>query len=363
MKILHRYLLRQFTQNLLVALGVFAFLFLIFDFFDRIDNVLAEKPNLFVVLQYFALKVPPTISLMLPVACLVATLFTIGILSRNSEITAMRASGVTLLSMATPIIGVGLITSFFCLLLNETVVPYSNRRVREIYNLDIKQKDKNGYYSQSDFWWRSGNNFYSVTAFDSRTNTFRGLSKFEITKDFDVTKRTDAGEVNYVDPVIGWTMRGVNDYTFHGTSTPDEVQYKRYPLPITREPSEFYDVETDPHTMSFSALRRFMRNQAKNGLPVTSYLADLYEKIAFPFVCLLMCAVVFPFALKPARSGSMAFSVMSALVIGFSYYAIHSFAIALGRAEIMPPFIAAWTANVIMTVISGILILGAEAPA
>ena len=84
MKILHRYLLLQFLRTLAVSLAAFSFLFLVFDFFDRVDNLIAEDASLWNSLRYFALKIPLTVNLMLPIATLVATLFTIGMLSKNS---------------------------------------------------------------------------------------------------------------------------------------------------------------------------------------------------------------------------------------------------------------------------------------
>jgi lipopolysaccharide export system permease protein len=75
-----------------------------------------------------------------------------------------------------------------------------------------------------------------------------------------------------------------------------------------------------------------------------------------------MTLVVIPFALKPARSGSMATSIMASLMIGFSYYAVHSLAISLGRAEILPPLAAAWATNMLMGAIGAVLLLGAESP-
>jgi lipopolysaccharide export system permease protein len=114
--------------------------------------------------------------------------------------------------------------------------------------------------------------------------------------------------------------------------------------------------------MSFTTLRHFIEEQQANGLSVGSYYADLYAKFSFPFICLVMPIIVLPFSLKPARSGSMATSIVAALCIGFSYYVVHSFAIALGRAEIVPPLLAAWIANGLMGTIGMLLLNGSEQP-
>ena len=114
--------------------------------------------------------------------------------------------------------------------------------------------------------------------------------------------------------------------------------------------------------MSYRRLSKFIREQKANGLAVSSYYADLYEKIAFPCVSFIVVLVSLPFALKPARTGSMAGSFLAGLVIGFTYYAVHSFSVAMGRAEMYPALLAAWMANILLGVIGVILNLGAESP-
>lgn len=362
MTILHKYILNQFLRNFFLCLAGLLFLFLIFDFMDHVDNILVENVSVWIVVQYFLYKIPLTITLMLPIAMLVATLFTFGILAKNSEITAMRTAGVRVLWLARPVLITGIFASLVCLLINETLVPFSIRRVREIYNIDIKQKDKRGSYSGSNLWWRGGNQFYSASFFDSRTKSFSDLSLFELNGDFRVNQRLDADKTVWINKDLGWSMEGVTKYLFKEESNPTTTFYKKLPLPISAEPKDFFEVETDPYALSFVGLRKFIQDQQANGLPVKSYLADLYEKIAFPFINLIVVLVSLPFALRPARTGSMATSFLAGLIIGFTYFAVHSFSVALGRAELYPPLLAAWFANLLLGLIGVILNLGAESP-
>ena len=267
--------------------------------------------------------------------------------------------------IARPLILTGICVSLGAIVINETLVPYSTRRVRELYNIDIKRKDKTGSYSQSDFWWRSSDRFYSVNVFDSRNSSLLDMSYFDVNSDFDVYRRTDAEKVTFIDPVAGWSMQKVNEYRFYVENGSTKVEPKKYssiPLPISQKPQDFYDVRADRNTMSFLEMRRFLRKQRQSGVVVNDFYADLYEKLAFPFVSLLTTLVALPFALKPARSGSMAASMMAGLVIGFTYYAVHYFSLALGRAELWPPLLAAWMANILMGFVAFVLNLGAESP-
>jgi len=373
MKILHRYVLQLLLKNLALSLLALVFLFLIFDFFDRIDNILAEGASVGTTLLYFLCKVPLMLSLMFPVALMVSILFTIGLLSKSSEVTAMRASGVTVWSVALPVFFTGLALSGIAFGLNEALVPYSQKRASQIYNIDIRKKDARGGYSQNDFWWRTGATFYSAQTFDSSTNELSGFSSFEIDPQFDIQRRTDAERVRWVNKNLGWNMLSIDEYRFGSRPTTsagappsaptiEQRSFHSLPLPIQETPNDFYEVKSDPYTMTISQLRRFIKRQRQNGLDVSGYLPSLYEKFSFPFVNFIIALVVVPFALRPARSGSMAGGVLAGLIIGFSYYAVHSFSLALGKAELIPPGLSAWLANILLGFVGSILLLGAESP-
>lgn len=362
MKIIHRYILSLAIRNIVLSLLVFCVLFLAFDFFDRIDNILEGDPSFGIVISYFLYKIPFIINSMLPVATLLGTLFTIGLLSKNSEVVAMRAAGLTVLFIARPVLILGILLSFVSILLGETVVPYSQRRVREIYNIDIHKKHETGTYSQTNFWWRDKDNFYSVGVFDSRTNRLLDFSEFNLGDNFEVARRADAPEVKWVDPIFGWNMKDVRERSFSKDATSPISTEPLRPLAINETPKDFYNAKMDPDTMSYSQLKAFIKKQASHGISIGGYLSDLYGKLSFPFVVFLVSLVALPFSLIPARSGSMALSLIWSLGMAFSYYAVHSFSLAMGRAELWPPLLAAWMANLVIGLVGVVLTLGSESP-
>jgi lipopolysaccharide export system permease protein len=362
MKLLERYLFTALLRNVFLALLAFSFLFLVFDFLDRIDNLIEAGAAVATSLSYFILKLPMTFTLMLPVSLLVATLFTVGILTKNGEITAMRAAGTPLRTIAKPFFWCGLLASLVALVVSETVVPYATRRVKEIYHIDIKQRDQSGGFSADHVWWREANSFYLVSNFDSRTNTLHGFSRFDLSDSFRITRRLDASKVTWIDPELGWTMHSVRQYRFREGKPVERLLHPTLPLPIPDQPSDFYDIKSDPDTMSFRELRSFISQQQRNGISTEQYAADLYNKLSFHFINLIIPLVVLPIVIRPGRTKNIAFGFIGGLLIGFAYYGVHSFSLALGRAELLPPLLAAWTANLLFGCIAVILNLGAESP-
>ncbi len=361
MKIFHRYIATLLLRNFSIGLATFVFLFLMVDFFDRIDNVLTEHSSLWLIIQYFGCKIPRIITLMLPVAMIFSTLFTFGLLSKSSELTAMRASGMTVSWLARPLILLGAVLTLVSLFLNEVVVPSSERYQKEIYNLKIKQKDKKGSYNQSDFWWRSGNRFFAIDLFSSKTRSMHNLSEFTLNQKWEVSHRTEAKKVDWLKQGLGWTMQDVSRFYILENDIHSE-KLSSLPLPIREQPQDFYDFNDEPATMSFAQLSNFIKRQKDNGVATTQYLPDLYNKLAFPFVICITAMLVLPFSLLPARSGSMAVSSLLAIFIAFTYFAVDSFSISMGRADLLPPLLAAWSANIVMGIVAFILNSGTESP-
>ena len=367
MKIIHKYLLKHFLKTLFMMLVALTVLFLLFDFFEKIDKFSAATDPLVSTFSYFFYKIPYTLSMMFPLSILFSAMISIGLLSKNSEITAMRASGLKLSYLMKPIFYASLIFSIFSLILNETIVPFATARSREIYNIDIRRKDKTGGYSQKNLWWRNKNEIYSADFFDSRTKTLFNVSEYVLKRDsFKVLKRIDAQKAEWINPTLKWSMHGVKEYLFidtdRGTYDFKMTNYKSLPMLIDETPEDFYKAKKDPFSISYFELKEFMKTQEKTGLSVKGLEADLYAKVSFPFVCLVVCAIAIPFALKPARSGSLANSVLAGFTIGFTYFAVHSLSVAMGRAELFPPLISAWVANILMGTIAIILNIGAEDP-
>jgi lipopolysaccharide export system permease protein len=362
MLIIHRYILRQFLRNLGICLTNAVLLFTVIDFFDRIDIIAGEDTSIGLTFLYFLLKVPTTIHLMLPVSTLVATLMTVGLLSKTSEITAVRAAGVPLVSLAHPLLIAGLALSFISLGFSEVIVPYCSRKSHEIYNIDIRKKHLKGLYSQGNVWWRSGDTFYTVSAFDSRSNSIIGLTSLQVNSNFDIIRRTDSAKANWLDSNLGWSMQEVKDLHFGQNQAISKNEYQSLPLPISQEPDFFYDRDLDVESMGYLSLKKYIKKLKGDGIPVQKYLSDLRAKLSFPFVNFICVLVSLPFALKSSRHGGMAVPFIAGVAIGLSYFFVHSLAIALGRAELLSPTLAAWTANLILGTVGLILNWGSEAP-
>lgn len=358
--ILHRYLLRQFVIAFLGSLLAFTALFVVFDFFEQIRVFIREDSTLVQALSYLFFRIPLVVHLMTPMAVLIGTLISIGRLSQLSEITAMRACGVSVTSLTRPLLGAGVVISILVLIAGETIVPWATDYVEELYHVDIRKKVESGGYSRENFWYRSGDKFYNIGFYDSRRASLSGLSVFELDSDFRLLRRVDAEQAEWVSPRVGWSMKDVVEMTFDPNGSVRMNKFNRVPLVIKEKPADFYNMRRMPEAMSYFALLAYVDRLRSEGVPVTKYLVDLASKLSFPFVNVIAILIAVPFALTPARSGSMTKSFVGGISVGFAYHFTHALMVSFGAAELLPVLASAWAANVIFACLGTYLLAGAE---
>src|SRR5919109_357309 len=125
MKLLDRYVLRNFLQVYLYCIAGFISIWLIFDISDNISTFLDQRAGLFLVLRYYAAQLPEILMILLPVSLLLALLFSLGRMSRANEIVSMLTAGRSLPRLLLPLIGVGLLTTGAAMALNYSMAPHA----------------------------------------------------------------------------------------------------------------------------------------------------------------------------------------------------------------------------------------------
>jgi lipopolysaccharide export system permease protein len=358
--IIQRYVLRFFFLSFFTCILVAIRLFLVVDMFDRIKVFILENSGFGLALQYFLYKIPLVLHLMTPVAILISTLVSVGRLSQLSEITAMRACGLSVFNLARPLLFIGLLAFGVMFFLGETLVPWSMDQVEKIYNLDIKKKDAKGRLSRHNFWYRDQDKTFNIGYYNSSNQTLEKLSIWEFDAEDKLKKKTDAQKVIWNKKRQIWIMQDVVESIFAAYNIKEIKQYPSLPLNIKEKPEDFYDLQKLPETMSYHELGRYIYKLESEGVPTTEYKVQRIAKISFPLVNILVILIAFPFALIPARSGSLTLSFLAGVSIGFGYYFIHAISLALGGAELLPLYVSAWSADALFFIIGSYLALRSD---
>ncbi len=353
MKLLDKYILREFLRFFIVTCVTFLALYLIIDFFEKSRMFLSNKATAVQMASYFLYSIPMIISLTLPAAILLSTLLTYSFLSKFSEITAMKANGISLYRIALPVLAVAAIIAVFLFFFTELVTPASIQKTEYIVKVDVQKQKSLGFFKQNEIWYRAQNAIYNFKMFDVEKNILRGITINKLNPGFTLQMRIDAERAEWKNNQ--WVFFNLLVTTFNKNNAPSLEWAKEKVIPIPERPDDFKIIQKDAEKMGYFELKRYVQKIQAEGYDVSRYLVDLQGKIAFPFVCLILVFIGMSFSLRSERSGGVMQSVALGIFIGFSYWIVHAFSMSLGRSGILPIFVAAWASNIIFTSLAAFL--------
>ena len=354
--ILDRYLIRGFMRIFAISLLGAAVLYFIVDFFDRIDNLLKASTPLWTSIRYFLYKLPLLVSRVFGFAALFSTLFSLGILSRTQEITAMRSSGLSLRRISLPLLLLSILIYIFTFFWNEALVPIFTHKSQYIYKTEVKKKQPRSLIGTKDIWMRGKGAFISVDHFDTKRGVLEGVSIYLLDRDFSLRGLIEAPWARWNG--TRWEVRGGTEWSF--LSDGQMIQRKvDTSLPLLETPEDFKLLAREPEEFSFFDLQKQIADLKAKGIDATEYEVDLQVKMAIPLVSPLMILLAIPFALRHGSGGGMALSFGLTMLIGFGYWVVLAFATSLGHSGALPPWVAAWLANLILALV-GLFFFTAE---
>ena len=343
MTIIHKYLSGQLLKYLFMVLTTVVAIYLVVDFFGRIDGFLEAKLPLSRAVDFFALKIPFIVAQVTPVGVLLSVLIVFGLMVRNNEILALRSTGVSIYYLSMPVLAMGLIFSVLLFFLSEALVPMTMGKASEIWHTEVKQES--AIASRKKNIWIKGNRSIShITYFTPSDEAIFGLTLNYFDERFRLTKRVDAQKGVYSEG--GWHLSDVIEQSL----VKDDESYKvtclaESPTKLEFAPEDLNRVVRKPGEMSYGELSAYIREVEEEGYDATSYKVGLSAKIAFPFVCLIMSILGVGFACWRKRQEGLAGSVFCGIAAAFVYWALYSFCLSLGYGSILPPVLAAWLTN------------------
>jgi lipopolysaccharide export system permease protein len=356
--LLPRYILKEFARLFGLCMLGFILIYVLVDFFDRFGTYLRYRPPIRLVLAYFIFKIPLILTQLVPVATLASVLLTLGLMARHNELTAMRACGVSTLQIARPLLAAAVVLSLAIFVWNESVVPYCSERFRYIDNVEIKNKAQKALLDDQGIWFHGKAGIYSIEQFDARKATIVGLTVYEFTPGFELNRVIEIPSARWQKG--GWSLETPVERRFDagGNILTRDLTPADFTLPDS--PADLQVVQKDSDEMSFSKLRRHIRELARKGIDTTESLVDLHLKLAVPFVTLVMVLIGVPLSTRSQRQRSMATSAGIGLSVGFSYWVLLALTVSLGHGGAIPPILAAWMANLVFGLLGAFLFLGAE---
>ena len=184
--LLHRYILWHFLRNLGMLFAALISLYLLIDFFEKIDNFLEKGKPAGLILKFFVLNIPFIIEQMSPVCVLLAGVITLGVLNHTNELIALKSCGIPLRKITAPIIAAGMVAILFFLALSQWILPRTVAVTNEIWNKEVQGRVSLGIYRNGRYYYRGKDGFYSFIRPDPRQDIFYFFSYSTWNKDYEM---------------------------------------------------------------------------------------------------------------------------------------------------------------------------------
>jgi LPS export ABC transporter permease LptF/LPS export ABC transporter permease LptG len=341
------YLLRRFFYYFALLMAVFIFLFEAFTFFELLDDIARHRVPFLTVVDYFRYLTPYLLYNLAPLGALVAVLVTLGVMSKNNEVVALKASGISLFRLTVPLLFAGLILAATMLALDDTYLPYANQRQDALRN-QIKGRPPQTYTHPQRWIFGENSKIYNYDLFDPTQNLFGGLSVVELDPTtFQVRRRVFATRARWSESQKLWVLESgwIRDFS-DGTI----ARYERFiatALPELKEPPGYFNREIrQAFQLSWRELRRYINDLRRAGFDASNLTVQWHVKIAFPLIAPISMLLAIPFAFLVGSRGAIG-GVAIGLTIGIAYWTLARLLDAMGGVGQLPPFLAGWSPDLI----------------
>src|SRR4030067_2836532 len=179
-RVLRRYVIREYLKIFGLCLGTLIFMYAVLLFFQKMDVITKHQAPFYLIFEYVLYKIPEvTFQWTLPYGVLLSTLLTLGNFSRHSEITAMKAGGVSLYRITLPLIFIAFVIRFISFLRNEELVPRTNQKTQYLLDVEVRKEKPSSFFKNYKIWYHSNHRIFNIQLLDPQNKILKGITLYE----------------------------------------------------------------------------------------------------------------------------------------------------------------------------------------
>jgi lipopolysaccharide export system permease protein len=350
------YMARMFLVRTFAVLAALVFVLQFLDLLSETGNIVAHPGNgTAEILHYVSLRLPEIISRFLPFSVLLGTIITLSTMNQNSEIVALKASGLSAHQVLAPLIIASMGVAILSFAFNDRIVSRATATLTQWKNVDyaplpIDRGDR------SNVWVRDGDDLVEV-------DQLRGRGDAAKLSDVTLYDRTGGSLVGIIRAPHG--VRAGDGWKIWPTTRFDVASGKMIKLGtviVARgvRPDQFTLATVDADGLSFGALRAAINDLSDAGRPTKALEGSMWHKLSGPLSALLMPLLGAIAAFGLARSGKLFVRAVIGMALGFAYFVADNFALAMGNLGAYPPFLAAWAPFLLFFLIGEAVLIRTE---
>jgi LPS export ABC transporter permease LptG len=351
-RLLDRYVVRNFLQVYLYCIAGFISIWLIFDISDNISTFIDERISLLVAVRYYATQVPQVFIILLPVSLLLALLFTLGRMSRANEVVSMLTAGISLPRVLLPLICMGLLTVAASMALNYSLAPHAELARKALLS-ETRARPGAALIEGQIFRNRTDARTWFVQNFRHRGNSFNNVQVLQQDANDNIVINYLAPRAFYRPETKTWDLE--NAKVVHYDHTGNIINEQIYPLlrveHWSETPFRLGSANERAEFLSLPELREYLHFNAD--FPATllaPFRTHLQYRLALPWTCLVVVCIAAPLGIGYSRRGVLS-SVAAAVILVFSMNFLTHLFLALGEGDRISAWTAAWMPNLVFAAI------------
>jgi lipopolysaccharide export system permease protein len=353
-QVVDRYVLKSFLFWFALLLIGFVMMTHVYTFFDLLSDIVKNNIAMTRVFTYLFFLTPQLIFDSAPMSVLVAVLITFGILTKHNEITAMKASGVSLYRLAVPVLGAALMMSGALFAFAHYYVPDANRK-QDAIRKEIKGKPVQTYLHPDRHWvfdpgMKNDPRVFYFKYIDGAQKLMLGPQVFELdAASFRIHKHISAEKARWEPTLRTWVFE--NCWSREDPGGPRE-KFNKFPgeaatfMELDERPDYFLQEVLQDQQMNYQQLAAYIRELQRSGIDTITLQVSFYRKFALPLFALVMALISVPFAFLAGNKGAMA-GVGVSFTIAIAYWTLGKLFEQLGDVNLLPAMLAAWSPDVI----------------
>jgi lipopolysaccharide export system permease protein len=340
LNILSRYILRQFAKNMLMLVLSFTAIYILIDFFEKIDNFLEKGKPMALAAKFFLLSIPFVIEQMGPVCILLAGVITLGVLNHSNELTALKAGGVSLKQITVPLISGGIIATLLLMSLSQFVLPKTAAQTNRIWNKEVKGKMPLGIYRNGRYYYQGDGNFYSFARPDPKSNDFAFFSHAKWNAKYELRSLVAAKQAFWQKGA--WILLDGQAHIAKGGGFRSEI-FRSRGFSFPQKPADFFVPQYRNYELSLLELYRETLRDKQSSADKTLAQAKFYGRISYILLGLPLLLLGLPLLLMVYQKWGRDLSLAVPVSCGMAFVCWGLWAIlqSLAKADYLNPIAAA----------------------
>lgn len=344
LQLLGRYVAQEFSRNLALTLATLVSIYLLIDFFEKIDRLLRAQTGIITIIEYFAAKLPVAAAQVLPAAVILAVIITFGMLSRHNETIAIKCAGISLIRLLLPILNISLALATAMLILNLHVNPSLMQRINGIWETKVDKKPIRELIELKYLWYKGDRVILNITDFRKDTKAMGDVRIYVFDPQFHLIQFVAARKAQWTGKNWLFFDGQVQSFGLNGALIGET--FKTRTIVLTERPEDFANLERKVTEMTGTDLYRYILRLERDGYDSRPYWVELHSRLALALTPLIVTLIGGSLIFWQEKS-NIPLSIALGIALVFVYWLLFSFLLSLGQVGAIPILLAAWLANII----------------